>query len=413
MVPADPAMSVDLSPAPQAGVFRWQSAEAPIACVVLFLIGLDYTVHAGVTIGTACAVLTMPLWLRCLPRYRLSIVFCAIGAAAAVWGLALSDASASTHLINTALRRDDTVRLLGLVMAVGVILWAREFVADSTIGTSFGGGLLLHAFLYPGTWGSNAWKYAFAIPVAVVAISLAIRRRHTLPAFLTVGALSLISIALDSRAYSAALFLVLVLLFWRSVRPSGTTQPRIWVALLVTSLTVAVYFLATSLLVNGYLGADAQQRSIAQIDTSGSLILGGRPELAATIALIKYHPAGYGPGVVPSPGDVLAAKSGLVSINYAPNNGYVDRYMFGGRIELHSVFGDVWANWGLVGLALVVLVVFVVLRSVIESLADRSGNALTLYACCWTIWNIAFSPLVVSAPIIGLAVGLSLRRRRT
>jgi hypothetical protein len=31
--------------------------------------------------------------------------------------------------------------------------------------------------------------------------------------------------------------------------------------------------------------------------------------------------------------------------------------------------------------------------------------------CVWTLWNLAFSPLVVSAPILVLAVALTLRRR--
>ena len=52
-------------------------------------------------------------------------------------------------------------------------------------------------------------------------------------------------------------------------------------------LAVLAYRLGTRVLVSGYLGAEARQRSIAQIDSAGSLILGGRPEIAATVADIR------------------------------------------------------------------------------------------------------------------------------
>ena len=182
--------------------------------------------------------------------------------------------------------------------------------------------------------------------------------------------------------------------------------------MLIGGVAAATYFLATSLLVNGYLGTDAQVRTVEQIQTSGSLLLGGRPELAATIALMEHHPSGYGVGVIPTPNDILIAKSGLAGINYAPNNGYVERYMFGGQFELHSVIGDIWARWGLVGLAFLALITFAVLRSLVEAVSGGHGDVVTIFVCVWTVWNLAFSPFVVSAPIMLLAVGLGLAQSR-
>ena len=70
---------------------------------------------------------------------------------------------------------------------------------------------------------------------------------------------------------------------------------------------------------------------------------------------------GFGVGENPTPGDAYVAKAGMAAIGYDPNNGYVEHDMFGSGFELHSVFGDLWAHCGLVGLVLAAyLFVFVV-----------------------------------------------------
>ena len=96
----------------------------------------------------------------------------------------------------------------------------------------------------------------------------------------------------------------------------------------MAALGLAVYYLGTTLLVDGYLGEAAQAKSVAQIDAAGSLIAGGRPELAATLALLGADFRGFGLGAIANYHDVLVAKTGMASINYDPNNGYVERYLF-------------------------------------------------------------------------------------
>jgi hypothetical protein len=285
-------------------------------------------------------------------------------------------------------------------------------MSDAVIGVCFGLGMFVQAVLHPGSWADNPWKFAFAIPVAVLVLGASLATGRVAAQLGAAITIAIVSVVLDSRAYSAALALVALLLVWRvlGARRGGRTS-RARTAAFVVAVAGAVYLLATTLLVNGYLGANAQQRSIEQIQASGSLILGGRPELAATLTLMEHRITGYGVGVVPTPNDVLVAKSGLASINYAPNNGYVERYMFGGHFELHSVLGDMWANWGLAGLAFVLVVASLALRGVVEAVSGGPGNVLTIYVCVWTLWNLAFSPLVVSAPILVLAVALTLRRR--
>jgi len=394
-----------------AEVSRPADLESHLARVILLIVGLRYGFHFGATYGDVLAIATIPLWIGAFRRYSLGLVFAGLALTAAVAGLVLSEISKGDHYLNLANRRDVTMQLVGVVLALGVVLWARRLLRPGEIGLWFGLGMLADAVLSPGTWGTNPWKFAFCMPVAVIVLGAVALQRRLAVTLSAVAALALLSIALDSRAYSATLALVGVLVFWRWMRTARNGGGWLRNVALIAALAISVYYLATSLLVNGYLGRDAQVRSVEQIHSSGSLILGGRPELAATLALMRDRPEGYGVGVVPNPHDVLVAKSGLAGINYSPNNGYVDRYMFGGHIELHSVFGDMWANWGVIGLLLLALTAFLLVLTLADALSSGHGDVLVLYLCCWSLWNLAFSPFIVSVPVLVLAVGLSLRPR--
>jgi len=379
---------------------------------VLVIVGFRYAFHFGATYGDVVAIFTVPLWLPAYRWYRMAAIYAGLALASVIAGLVLAELSSTDHLVNSANRRDVTMELVGVILAIGVVLWARSRLRSGEIGIWFGLGMLADAVLTPGSWGTNPWKFAFCMPVAVIVLGAVALQRRLGVTLTAIAALALISVVLDSRAYSATLALVGVLVVWRAMRASHPRGGWLRNVGLIGALAISVYFLATSLLVNGYLGRDAQVRSIEQIRTSGSLILGGRPELAATIALIEHRPEGYGVGVVPNPHDVLVAKSGLVGINYAPNNGYVDKYMFGGHIELHSVIGDVWADWGILGLVLIALTAFLLVRTVAEAVSGGAPDVLVVYLCCWSMWNLAFSPFIVSVPVLVLAVALSVRPRR-
>ncbi|MFP3393593.1 hypothetical protein SB782_33000, partial [Brevibacillus sp. SIMBA_076] len=82
------------------------------------------------------------------------------------------------------------------------------------------------------------------------------------------------------------------------LRPTSNTKRASTARVLLGLLLVAgiAYNVGQSLIVDGALGEATQQRTIAQINTSGSLILGGRPELAATAALMQHYPFGFGSG---------------------------------------------------------------------------------------------------------------------
>ena len=71
--------------------------------------------------------------------------------------------------------------------------------------------------------------------------------------------------------------------------------------------------------------------------------------MMATLGLMHRHPLGFGSGTIPNYNDIQTAKEGMALINYNPNNGYVEHWMFSHGYAMHSMFGDLWTSYGLVG----------------------------------------------------------------
>lgn len=385
------------------------TGEQTLAAAVLFALGLRQFVTAGVTTGYILALLFLPVWIVHLREFRGARILMGMGCFTAVWGIILASNSISSgHIVSSSNRKALTILLLGTLCGVGVVLWARRIMPDWAVATCFGMGMLAGGTAGFSAGDGNAWKFIWAVPVGVTLLALTARSTRLLPQISALIFLALISIVLDSRSYFATFAFSGLLVVWqmRSRLVHGRLR---WggTALLLGALGVGMYYLASTLLVDGYLGQNVQARSVEQIRTSGSLILGGRPELAASFALMKHNIAGFGVGVVPTPQDVLVAKSGMSSIHYAPNNGYVERFMFGGHIELHSMFGDLWAGWGLAGLAFLAIIGFWVVRGLAANLANRSAAPALLFLSIWTLWNTLFSPLYASAPTLLITLGLA------
>lgn len=386
--------------------------EATAARILLLVLGLQANFHFGATYGDVLLVVTAPLWISAFRGFHGAAAYLGLGLVTVAAGLVLSAANTPQTVIDPAAQRDLTMVLLGMLGSIAVMFWARTVISRGQIGLYFGLGMLIHAGLDRASWSTNAWKFAFAIPASVLVLGLFVSSGRKRAGLIPLLALSAVSLVEDSRAYAVTLALCALVVLWRGRSTTAVGRHR-WVraAGMIAVLCVLIYQLAQSLLVDGYLGKNVQTRSVEQLHTSGSLILGGRPEIAATWALLRYHLSGFGVGAVPNLADVNAAKAGLQSINYSPNNGYVDKFMFGGHFELHSVVGDIWVYWGVAGLVLVAATAFIAVRSLADSVARRTGDALLIFACFWTLWNVLFSPLTPSAPVLVLAVGLSLKRK--
>lgn len=389
---------------------RQRLLEQVVAATALFLLGMRQFVTFGVTTGYIVALVLVPIWVPILRRYWGARILLVCGLVAIGAGLILANAAANDHSTGFGLTLQAVMLLLGTLCGIGIILWARTILSISLVGLWFGAGMLATAILSQEKFTANAWKYGWAIPLAVFFLSSAQKKKGVEIVVLVL--LAGLSAVFDSRSYFATFLISAILVVWQ-MRPRSLSRRASWVwsALFMAVLTASIYNLGTTLLVGGYLGQEAQARSVEQIDKAGSLIVGGRPELAATIALFEARPMGFGVGVVPNLHDVTTAKTGMATINYDPNNGYVDRYMFGVQFELHSTTGDIWASFGMAGIFLVLIMIFLVVRSLAESISRRVGSGLLLFLTCWTMWNFLFSPFYSAAPTLMLTLGLGLLPR--
>lgn len=116
-------------------------------------------------------------------------------------------------------------------------------------------------------------KFAFALPIAIGLLALIGPRSLGLQFIALIGVAGLATIS-DARSLFG-ISLGAALLVARQMRPSTVERAGSWLSSAVLSVVtiVAIYNVAAALLVGGFLGAEAQQRSLAQLGNSGSLIL--------------------------------------------------------------------------------------------------------------------------------------------
>ena len=386
--------------------------ERAVAVAVILLLGLRQFVAVGMTTGYLAALVLAPVWLTVLRRYRGGVLLPVTAVLALCGGVVLAAIASVDHGVSRGMAAESLVLVVGTCAGVGVLLWARTLLPVRTIGVVFGLAMAVGALLDPERLSANLWKSGYAIPVAVICLALADGPRRHGRQVLVLGGLAAASAVFDSRSYFGTFLLAALLVGWQlRGRAASRAGSRVRAGVFLASAAACAYYVGRTLLLDGYLGAQAQARSAAQVDLAGSLILGGRPELAASAALVSHRPWGYGLGVRPNLLDVNRAKQGMAALNYDPDNGYVDRYMFGGRIELHSVVGDLWALYGLAGCVLAAVLGGLVVSAVARALARRTGSALVIFLGLWTLWNLFFSPLYSAAPTLMLVVGLGLATR--
>lgn len=394
----------------------WDKLQRCLALVAIVVLGMRLTVASSinVTAGLLLAVTLAPLWTRVLPRYRGARLLMVLGSGAAIAGFVLTQLNSRDHGSSTKELLANTVMLLTLMGGTGLVLWARTLVSVGAVTSAFGTGMLLGVSSTSGLYSSNPWRFGFSVPITVLVLGVALLLGRRWIELVAVAVLMVVSAASDARSSSAILFLTGLFVAWQMVmRTRRGRGSAVRVVVAVGLLAAIVYSVGESLILSGSLGDETQQRSQAQVDMSGSLILGGRPELAATASLMSQQPFGFGSGTLPSHADLNVAKAGMAAINYDPDNGYVERFMFGSGFELHSTIGDLWANFGIVGLALAAAVVLIALRGFGDLMSARAGSGIVLFLTIKMLWNMAFAPLGSAVPLLMLLLGLVLVRRST
>ncbi|WP_104126518.1 O-antigen ligase family protein [Cryobacterium sp. Y57] len=383
-----------------------------IAIVVLVVIALRIDIDRGVTVGAVVCIALFPVWFPILRQYwgaRLLLIGGLVAIGSGIW---LTVLSAPTHEASLGQAFGSIAGLVGLIAGVGFVLWARTVLPDSQIAIWYGAGILLGVSPSSELYAANPWRFGYSVALTILLLGITLQLRRRWLELAVALALTVVATLTDARSAFAFMLLTVLLVAWqmRPTRPTrGKSALRALLGLGVLGLIV--FNVIQSLILDGALGAATQQRTLAQLNETGSLILGGRPELAATIALMQHQPWGFGVGAVPNPEDILAAKTGMAAINYEPNNGYVDNYMFGGHIELHSVIGDFWAAFGLPGLMLTLIILVLIVRSIGVHVAANTASAVLLYLGIKAVWFMFFGPFFSSSVLLVLVLGLLITRR--
>ena len=389
---------------------RWREVESWVAAVAALGIGSHLNLPGPLTLTLVIPLILIPVWASQTARYSRGVVVLT-GIGAIVNGLILNAVNASTHQVSLALTQAQIVLILELLLGAGALVWVRSVLGSGWMALLFGAGLLLQVLSHVSA--DNPWKFSLALPVTVCVLALGWVLRAPWVELLTLPALAIISALSDSRSAASILAAAFLILAWQRLRSAFKLRSSaLRVATNVVLLGLVTYFMMQSFILEGFLGEGAQLRSEAQIRSSGSLLLGGRPEIGATVALLRASPGGYGMGVLPTFADIYTAKSGMERLNYDPNNGYVERYMFGGGFEVHSVIGDLWLRCGLLGLAFIVAMLWLVLRNSAARLADGRGRALTTFLTIQVVWDALFSPFYTSAAL-ALMLAIALLAPRT
>lgn len=391
----------------------WARAEHFLAIAGTVLIAMRFKVTPQLlTAGDLFALSLLPLWFPVTRRFVGARTLIFLGLLCFPAGLLLSALNSADHEVRMGLGATSTFVMVSLLASVGFLLWAREKLTEGGLVAAFGLGLLLGLSTTSPLFATNPWKYGYALPVTILLLGLAQMTKRRGVELGVVIALGIGSMVADARSAFAILLLTAMLLAWQ-MRPATQNRKqsamRAVIGLGVTA--VAVYNLGQALILDGLLGPETQARTASQIASTGSLILGGRPEIMATLALMYRTPLGFGSGTIPNYNDVITAKQGMSLINYDPNNGYVENWMFGNGYALHSLFGDLWASYGLVGLALTGFLLVMTLRRLGATLSARMASGALLYASALTLWNVFFAPFHSGLRMLILVLALGLLRR--
>lgn len=380
-----------------------------IVQVAAVVVGFDVKLGGGVSATLPIAVCLLPLWVRAVWQYTLAQLLTVLMLAAAVFGLVLSTMAAQDHEISQASRMQMTGLMLSGASALVLILWARREIPLHRVVALYGFGGVASALVD----GRLSWKYGVALPATFLILGLLERSGSRARVALVVAGLGIVGVLDDYRSYFAFCLMAATLTMWQA-RPDRADRPinRWWPAMLLAGIGTAMYLLMTTLMASGYLGEEVQTRTVQQIERSGSLLAGGRPEWAATFELMKLTPSGYGVGVIPNMDDIHTATAGLESVNIGLNLER-DRYMFGTEFRLHSIVADLWVRFGLVGLALAATILVAVVRGLSFSLAQRTAATSVILAALLVLWSLAFEPSYTYWVRVCVAIGLVLVPRNT
>ncbi len=336
----------------------------------------------------------------------MTLIF-ALCLASAGFGLLLTWFAAEHGLADHSRAIVQTARVVGLGLGALAMLWSRTILGTRRL-------IMVYAIGFYGSLAVNGlqpfevWKFSLSVPTTLLLLSLPgiygkVRREA---AVLT--ALAAFSALNDARSAAAMMLIAAAFVISQGRRARRRRTRTALVFFRLALIAIGGYYLVQAAILGGDLGEDAQMRTQQQIASSGSVLVGGRPEMGATFDLVKHQPLGYGSGSLISPTNILIAKGGMEKLGYDPNNNYVEVYMFGDGIEVHSLEGDLWLLFGIPGMLLGLAILGYVVYGMTRALAMRVATGALLFLSVRLVWDFAFSPFPSAMDTLMLVIAIAL-----
>ncbi|MBW9206901.1 hypothetical protein KV097_13205 [Mumia sp. zg.B17] len=391
---------------------------AALAATATFVLGLNYRVGGFLPVALPLLLALAPLWLPQVRRYRGGplVVFGGLLAVLSGYWL-IRIVTGIDHELDERAGMATGLAYVVAFLGVGFLLWARSVLGVPATALAYALGVLASTAAFQAGATDNPWKFAYSWPVIVIVLAAcALKRSHHAAVGLLL-VLAAFSAASDARSLMGICLATAALVLWQR-RPGAGSHAlarRGSTLVLLAVMAYAGYSVVTSLLLGGALGDETRERTQAQIERSGNLLTGGRPEWSATIALMRDQPEGFGLGAVPNFHDVATAKTGLAPLNIPTIEGYVDNYMLGPQFTLHSVVADMWASLGVVGLVVALAVVCLLIGSLVRGITAREASALVVFLGLMGLWDLGFSSTfsVLVRLTLAIAVLLTVRAGST
>ncbi|MFS2242880.1 hypothetical protein [Microbacterium sp. OR16] len=383
-----------------------------IAALACLIVASRLTIQQSLTAGIVLSILLLPVWIVVLRRMRGGMSLLLLGSLSVVSGAVLTDFFAANHPTSMSLLQQNSLAVIGVIGGIGLLVWARTLLGPWTMALWYGVGLLVGVVTH-GLDFDNVWKFSLSVPVTVIVLAACrLTGRPALEVAALIG-LAVISAMNDSRSAGSMLLLAAALVLWQAVGAALSARSSTVRTLAVFGfIGVIGYSALQAFILDGWFGRAAAVRSQEQISQSGSLLLGGRPEIGASTELIAVNPFGLGSGTLANGVDLLTAKTGMARLNYDPDNGYVERYMFGNGFEVHSMLGDLWIRFGPLGAAFLLTLLVVVGVGTARLVARRQAGGLTVFLAIQVFWDALFAPFFsTSSATLMLAVALTLVAR--
>lgn len=386
----------------------WTSA---VAYVAVFFVGLNLQLYGSATTSLAVGVILFPLAVGAYARVRglrwLAILVAACLAAA----LTLYAADPRSHSPGSA--TSVILWFLGSTLAIGVVVWASRWISLKSVIVAYAFGWITRVLVVPGDFEPNIWKYGLSQPVALAVLAIVGPWSFAVRAFAALS-LSTIGFALESRSFGAIClvsFIVGELLRRRQSTRVG--RASIGKSVLIGVAALGTVWLASAaiieLLTSGVFGEDLRARTVAQEGSAGGILLGGRPEWVATLALMAARPLGYGAGAIPTSHDFAIAMQGLLETGLSTSGSYYREYMFGSDFRLHSVAADLWLNFSIPGVVLAVLLLSYAMRLFIGLFTYPKDLAVAIsFLSLSTLWYLLFGPFYSNFPQVTFTVAVAI-----